>query len=415
MEMNKKTVVLLLVVLVMAQSGCSSNTESGESDSSLGVTPIATKENVVVSSLETGESSANYVSNAIPEGLFSDNFVILDNNIEAANIYEIDVTTPFHRTVEWAANNAEQMYAPTFVTDNWIDDSNLCFVLQWFMGSGFTCYSQESAEAESTGESSLIRYDPPSGTMKNMTETVHTIPINSIPDWEEIPITCMDGTIDPTAQVACIELDGNVFPREACYAPGEPPYFPDECDTLHCFGLSDHYINGIPLMGTLNILGVPSGIFEYHEMVGPTYGFCSNLFTKRGGARRNHDYVVFTLQSMDFSIKSTVQKDLPIKPVLECVDGICDALDYLPYYSAGNVEIYIAELAYLPLSELDINTLDFPEDAKTYLVPVWNLYFRYGENAGFCCATIDAISGESLYSKEYGFNDPRLEQPDPEG
>jgi len=376
--MNKKTVVLLLVVLVMAQSGCSSNTESGESDSSLGVTPIATKENVVVSSLETGESSANYVSNAIPEGLFSDNFVILDNNIEAANIYEIDVTTPFHRTVEWAANNAEQMYAPTFVTDNWTDDPNVWYVLQWSMGSGFNCYAQKSTETDPSDGNSLIRYDP-------------------------------------TAQVACIELDGNVFPREACFEPGEPPYFPEEFDTLHCFGLSDYYINGIPLIGTLNILGVPNGIFEYHEMVGPTYGSCSSLFTKSGGARRNHDYVVFTLQSMDFSIKSTVQKDLPIKPVLECVSGICDALDYLPYYSAGNVEIYIAELAYLPLSELDISALDFPEDAKTYLVPVWNLYFRYGENAGFCCATIDAISGESLYSKEYGFNDPRLEQPDPEG
>ena len=55
------------------------------------------------------------------------------------------------------------------------------------------------------------------------------------------------------------------------------------------------------------------------------------------------------------------------------------ALDYFPNYSLSNIQIYAAELAYMPLSEYDISTHD-DFGLKPYIFgSVWNLYFRYGE------------------------------------
>lgn len=133
---------------------------------------------------------------------------------------------------------------------------------------------------------------------------------------------------------------------------------------------------------------------------------------------RNDNIVIILTRTGDFSIKSEVKADLTIKSVFECKEGIEDALNYLLnvlpyYYSIENVHFYAAELVYVPLSNFADTTLDFLEDGKTYLVPVWNPYFVAGQYCLRFSVTIDGITGQSLYSKEYSLNDPRLERLDP--
>ena len=77
------------------------------------------------------------------------------------------------------------------------------------------------------------------------------------------------------------------------------------------------------------------------------------------------------------------------------------------------MKFYCAELTYLPLTNYDLSTYDYT-DERTFLIPVWQLYFEVGQYYPYYCITVDATTGKCLYSKEYSTVDQRLEKPDPE-
>ena len=412
---SRLLIVLLSVILIV--SSCRSHTDNTTNNDAPGVTPVITEtkpsKTGVPSSEENSkenDSSATKGPDRIPDGLFADNFVALNNSDGTAGIYEIDVLTPFHTTRKWGADHPHWTSDLSFSSRNWRIDDGIDRVSQWFMGDGFNCYLSPSEE----DNAQLVRYDPPVGTLEKLTETLHVIPLSDIPNWDEIPIESKRGELDPSISVACVELDGNVFPREACFEPGADPYFPREYNRIKLIGLAGCYIDKIPLCGTMSMFGTAAGICEYPGLLGPTVGAYSTLYSLTMGPVRNQDCAVMILRSKDFSIRSNVRENAIIKSIDECLPGIYEALDYFPNYSLSNIQIYAAELVYMPLSEYDISTHDFPDSGHTYLVPVWNLYFRYGEKRGFCCLTVDAITGKSLYSDKYKMNDPRFEPADEE-
>ena len=423
----KKSISVVLVFSLLFVTAChsSSSVENDEQSRPNDITPIVTS----ITSKESVDSqpdktyslpSVNPSRIEIPEDLeklFADNFIILDNSNGKANIYEIDVTAPFHYTREWEEKNGETFRQMSwFEAENWIGDDNLIFVKEWFLGKSFQCYLNPQDEVPQE-DNPQITYRSPKDTFADTTKRMRSTTINSIPNWNELPFITVKEPVDSQIQVPFVSLDGTIFPREACLEPGKPTYFPKEYDELQLIGLVDKYIDGIPVRGTLNMFSIPTGVYDYGDILqtAETIG----IMSQQTIPYRNENIVIILTRTGDFSIKSEVKADLPIKSVFECKEGIEDSLNYLLnvppyYYSIEDVHFYAAELVYLPLSNFDDKTLDFPEDGKTYLVPVWNLYFEAGQYCPYFCVTIDAITGQSLYSKEYSLNDPRLERPDPE-
>lgn len=423
----KKLVSMLMTGTLMFSTACHSSSSVASKGQTMpnDITPIVTRG----SSNESGEyttaapyslPSNNPSRIEIPENmekLFADNFLILDNSNGRANVYEINVTAPFQYTREWEEKNGETLRQMTwFEAEDWTGEDNLIFVKEWFLGKSFSCYAKPQDEVPQA-DNPLIMYNSPEGTFANTIKSINGTTISSIPNGDELPFATITGIVDPQIQVPYFTLDGTVFPREACFEPGKPVYFPKDYDELQLIGLVDKYIDGIPVLGTLNMFSIPTGVFDYGDILqtAETIG----IMTQTTIPYRNKNIVVIMTRTGDFSIKSVVKSDLPIKSVFECKEGIEDSLNYLlnvpPYsYSIEDVHFYAAELVYLPLSNFDVKTYDFPEDGKTYLVPVWNLYFEAGRYCPYFCVTIDAITGQSLYSKEYSLNDPRLERPDPE-
>lgn len=424
---TKKSISVVLVFSLLFVTAChsSSSVENDEQSRPNDITPIVTS----ITSKESVDSqpdktyslpSVNPSRIEIPEDLeklFADNFIILDNSNGKANIYEIDVTAPFHYTREWEEKNGETFRQLSwFEAENWMVDDNLIFVKEWYMGKSFQCYLNPQNEVPQ-GDNPQIMYKAPEDTFANTTKRMKSTTISSIPNWNELPFVTVKESVDPQMLVPFVSLDGTIFPREACFEPGKPPYFPEEYDELQLIGLVDKYIDGIPVLGTLNMFSIPTGVYDYEGILhtAETIG----IMSQQTIPYRNENIVIILTRTGDFSIKSEVKSDLPIKSVFECKEGIEDSLNYLLnnppyYYSIEDVHFYAAELVYLPLSNFDDISLDFPENGKTYLVPVWNLYFEAGPYCPYFCVTIDAISGQSLYSKEYSLNDPRLERPDPE-
>lgn len=437
-EAKGKFPIVLILCMSIVLSACSrSSKESKESvegenlmtsDSQLAqdVTPIATKPAEQTSetfqgTIETNptETTQNERIVDISNRAFADNFTVIDNSGGTVNVYEIDVALPLHTTRQWQEEHGkDESQLSFFEADHWTYAYDILFVRDWYFGSAFNCFAEEVSENGSTKDTPLIRYTPPEDTIRNTVAGMSVMTIGEIPDWESLPFDTSVGSIDPDQPILCFNFDGAVFPRNARYCPGKPAYFPEDCDVLHCVGIADKYIDNIPVCGDFNYMSCPRGVFEYGDLISHTKGSC--LMHTQGIPYRNGDTILHFGRSGDFTIRSVVKEDIPLKPVTECLDAVAESLEYfnspLPYLSMDTVQIYAAELAYLPLSEYDLDTYDYSESAKTYLVPVWNFYL-YSETYNCCCSfciSIDATTGKALYSKEYALDDPRMEMPDEE-
>ena len=65
----------------------------------------------------------------------------------------------------------------------------------------------------------------------------------------------------------------------------------------------------------------------------------------------------------------------------------------------------------MPISDYDVNAYDYAVDGHTYLIPVWQVYYKgdfMGMGIGTGCIVIDAVTGESIYSTEYSYQDKRI-------
>ena len=429
--MKKRYISSALLCTLLFLVACSSNSSSIENNNATNlndITPIVTSssssqsdtyiQNETTSSEESLlTENKQYHTEPVPEelrSLFSENFAIIDNSDGTANVYEIKLDNPFHYTTEWDDMNLPYTTSlPYFEADNWMGDANLITVKDWFLGTSFNAFSLPTDNSSAPREDTeLITYAPPVDTFPNTVKKMHVESIGSISQWEELPFCTYPERIDSGAWVACFDLDGDAFPRDARPAPDKPLFYPEEHDTLHMFCLADKYIDGIPVFGSLYPISYPTGVYDYEDILQTARP--TSLIARNTIPYRNGNNVVVMVRTGEFSIQSTIRSNLPIKSVYDCIDGIEDAVNYLinippVYYTIDTIHIYAAELAYLPLCNFDVEALDFSEDAITYLVPVWNIYFEPGQYCPYCCLTIDAITGESLYSKEYSVNDRRLE------
>lgn len=391
----KRYAIVICVCLFVTSCSRGSDIERGGYSSPLDVTPIVSsqKSDAEETSLNNHTNEPN--DDTFPDTAFSDHFICLYNGNKTALVYEIEVES----------SNTEKNTS-CIETENWKYAYDLLWVIDWSFGKSFLCYS-EPIEAKGEIHADTIKYTPPADIATKTISSIRMIPLDSIPNREELPISFNGDDLSSQLQVVCIELDGDSFPREACFAPGETPYFPENYNTVHLVGLSERYIDGIPVFGTMGIIAsYPTDcVYEYGDLIGPTIG--SNLIGSLTIPSLNQDYCIRMQSFGEYRIVDTVD-ERSIMSVTECYNGIKESAEYLGL-SINQIQFYAAELAYLPLSNYDINSKDFSEDTRTFLIPVWNMYFLYGGSyqMGYCL-TIDATTGKSLYSKEYNLKDERV-------
>lgn len=417
----RKRIGTILISITILTSSCNSKSDIGGSDPSLDVTPIASSS--LTESTESNLLAVSGTRNAISsnekedigtiDDLLAENFAVLDNSDGFANIYKISVDIPFQRGRQWAEEHPGIFSELASIDANgWAFDYNLLFVKEWFFGKQFSCYSKEIPErGEIPDDVEVITYTPPFGIAQNTLDKLCITSIDSIPGWKQLPFDAVIGEISPKYQIMCLEYSRDDFPQDAKLTPSDTPYFPQEYENIRYVGLAEKYIDGIPVGGTLNYMAGPTGVYEYDSILEHALG--TTLLTSLSSPYINQDVAIQMMRTGGFEINEIVKEKCRVCPLEECTEGISDALTYLPF-SAGDIKIFAAELVYMPLSEFDVDKLNYSENAATYLIPVWNLYFTSGQGIPACCITIDAITGCSIYSKEYSIQDSRLEEHDNE-
>lgn len=410
MRLFHLSVVLLCMSVMLAACHTSTGIQEAETSLPLGVTPIVTKQNAKTTdfSIVEEKSSSTESENVMPsDSFFSNDFFILDNSDGYVNIYEIDVSVPMSRSQQWASEHAADLFFEEINTDHWTTEPYLFNSVRWFFGTSFVYSEVEEIEhgTKPDGFEDDI-FSPPPGITIKTTRTIQSLPFSSIPHREELPTNHVSLNKQVDCKVACLDLCNSDFPMET-------GYLSSEYDTYHLVGLADCYLDGIPIGGTMSVIALPGGdyVYEYGDLVGPTRG--GTLITGETAYSRYEDTIIGVYRTRDFRVKCIVSEKQPIMPVLKCRSAIEEALLYDPFIDSCNgIQMYAAELAYMPISEFDLQTKDFKKNGHTYLVPVWNVYYRSSDNAsgitGTACVSINAITGNALYSKDYPYQDKRI-------
>ena len=425
--------IIALFLAASVLTSCSSAGKTGnESDSAANVTgiisdagasadPASASETPLTSNTsayEPVDPIENPLKGTELEQYCTDNFVVLDNSNGYVNVYEIEPEIPMHLTKEWNRDHPRVDVDMAFIeASNWSYEYDRIWVLWWFMGKRIN-ESTKPADYESRPGEWVEQntYTPPDDVFAGVIEGMYVSTIGSIPGWMELPFRTSVGRVNPDNHILVLDLDGNIFPREATSALDEPPLFPEEYDTLHFISLTDKYIDNVPVYGSLYCIAEPWGVYDYEDVLHTARG--TNLITTITCTYQDKDTVVQMVRTGDFTVKNVLKQNLPVLPLSECVEGIKEAAEYFnnpPYnWTLDRMTFYCAELTYLPLTNYDITTYDYT-DERTYLIPVWNLYLYVdGQPAPGFCLIVDATTGKCLYSKEYSLYDERLEKPDPE-
>ena len=420
-----------IIALLMAASILASCKSASETSADLSSSDQMTSETVEPEYTDPGSGTSDGASYSyetiIPEEnplvgtelekYCSDNFVVLDNSNGFVNVYEIEPQDPLHLTRRWASDHLNVETNMTFFeSTNWVYEYDRLWVLWYFMGKPINCYSGKPDQMnEQDMFEDTVTYEAPEGAFSNVVSAMKVSKIGCIPGWMELPFSTSIGRIDPGNQILVFDMERSAFPEEASYAPGYPPYFPEEYDTLHFISLTDKYIDDIPVYGSLYCIAEPWGVYDYEDILHTARG--SNLITTMTGTYQINDTVVQMVRTDGFTVKQKLKSDLSVLPLSECVEGIKESAEYFniapEYWTIDQMTFYCAELSYLPLTNYDPETYDYT-DERTYLIPIWNLYFYVDKGAPGFCITVDATTGKSLYSKEYSLYDQRLEKPDPE-
>ena len=104
-------------------------------------------------------------------------------------------------------------------------------------------------------------------------------------------------------------------------------------------------------------------------------------------------------------------KNVPIISAEKALDSVKDAVGYVVYQQSSRAYVFAMELAYICVTEYDEETRSFPSPNEAVLMPVWVIYFYeedQAHNCGFNYAMVNAVNGESLYSKKYSPEDAAI-------
>lgn len=267
--------------------------------------------------------------------------------------------------------------------------------------------------------------------------------VNNIHNVKAVSLKDLDGGEDiaarldvpPETKVLCWTYELNGFPWE--YFNGSDWITVDkDIETVKYVQMGSQYVDGLPLTGSRTFCS-GNDTFEWEGVIGPSR-LTNNLFEYSPEAvysMINGD-CAYCFPTNTYTITDTVLSDQEIVDPKDCLDAIKEALIYDPAFSSRTpsadnpflvhvweteVEVYMMELSYVvldpePYEENDPNL----SSHELTLVPVWEVYFtvmdphdtRLLQNRKIM---INAVTGESLYSKTYGPDENEVLYPKTDG
>ena len=264
--------------------------------------------------------------------------------------------------------------------------------------------------------------------------------IENIHNVESVPLKNLAGGNDiaeklgipPETKVMCWTYNLDGFPWE--YFDGSDWIKVDkDIETVQYVQMSSQYVDGLPLTGSRSFCS-GKDTFEWDGVIGPSR-LRNNISEDNPQTiySRSNGGCAYCFPTNTYTITDTVLTDQEIVDPKDCLDAIKEALIYDPAFSdrtpsADNpflvhiweteVEVYMMELSYVVLDPepYEKNDPDLASHELT-LVPVWEVYFtvmdphdtRLLQNRQIM---INAVTGESLYSEEYGPDENEVLYPD---
>lgn len=403
--MNKKrklTNAIVVLILVLFATSCSDFSEQEASRSIRSSSIITTKEDAQVesdASFSTDSSSIS-VSESVSENEkdfcveYSDALLIVDYGKESANVYHAQ-------------------YAP--LADSWGDDwmvYGFVEIQDWCRGCPITIDG---------GDYYVLDRQTAIMNIKN----VHVKSLEDIAEGEEIARRM---NLDPSSSILCWSYSINDFPSKEFEALD---YFcaPVDLEQIQYTRISAQYIDGIPVYGTTS--GYKLYTYEWPGVIKGSR--LADTGVKDGYHINPSQTCILDIERAKYSKTETVESDMAIVPPESCLEEIKKALMYDPSAVlqtsvdrskeelldiwGKTVEVYCMELSYVALDSnprlCDENGYNEPEEDRMKheltLVPVWEVYYiitnpKNETTVADGKVMINAITGQSLYSNQYGPN-----------
>ena len=311
----------------------------------------------------------------------SDDMLVLNDSSGKANVYRIRYE-----------DMAEQLQE----NSQWENTSLLLQYTQWFSGMPID-YDLPK------------RFEPPENIWKRTMESWEIVSVDEIRESISLP-----DVENRKGNVFSVTFDLDGYPQGVEMVDGHS-FVSDKVKYIE----TPYRIDGIPVGGTgFTDRTVSWRFLEWNGVFSDTPGTClETLQTFFVGSENcledfvNDDTIVHIEPFPKHTIIETIMNDVPLISAEKALDSAKDAVGYVVYRQSSQAYVFAMELAYICVTEYDAETQSFPSPNEAVVMPVWVIYFYEEDqvhNCGFNYAMVNAVNGESLYSRKYSSEDDEI-------
>ena len=307
----------------------------------------------------------------------SDHLLVIDTSDGMAGVYRIQT------------EGEPQGIQPT---DDWpfiwdYVDSDPNEPMNWCLGDDIDWINITEDVSTDTYE----RYFPPEGIQFQTFDSIEMLTNADLTELQSLP-----GMADGQHIALCrYKLDLESYP------PKKKSVSFLQQDKIYYYQVVPMMEDNIPLYGSFYTNRMNLCVYEWDGVIEPTIG--SSIQIKEDYLK-NGDKMVVYFSFPSYSITETIMEPQKLVTYQEALESIDEAVEYkLGERQARSGYVFAAELVYSSLSEFDQSTLSFVTEDEAVLFPVWRFYYyeQGGYEAGVAYVDINAITGKSMYSKEF--------------
>lgn len=346
--------------------------------------PITEDSYADVSSVTT-DSEARKNSQSVVT--ISDHLIVIDSSNGTAGVYRIK------------ANGLAQCIQPN---DDWseFEDSDTVSggfypVLDWSHGQGVDWINITDDVSTDTYEI----YFPPENIQFQTFDSIEPLSESDLVELQSLP----NGIDDHHTAICRYELNLESYPEKK---RSTAPFL--QQDKVYYYRIVSTMDN-IPLCDCLYTSSNRTlYVCEWEDVIGPAIASSilpiSTILTK-------DDKLVHYSSLPSISVTETIVEPQKLVTYQEALESIDEAVSYqIEEYGGKEAYVFAVALEYSTLSEYDQTTKQVVMNDEAIAVPVWRFYYYehggYGDGVTF--ADINAVTGESIYSKEFPYGDERF-------
>ena len=315
---------------------------------------------------------------------FSENMLVVDYGKTTVNTYRAS-------------------YAP--LVDDWGDEwfvYGYGVLADWCIGCDLSIYDDKRESTEF--------FIPDYNNSILNAQNVCLISLNEIDDYEAIAQRL---DILPDSQILCWTYDVKDFPDK--YAQYMEFTTIVDIKEMKYARISSQYVDNIPTYGTTSCYGECT--FDWEGIIKPSR-IADEGILDSGRINPTRTFY-FEPGRGKYHVEEALISESPVVSPETCLDEIKRAIKYYPCAVIGNaeildiweknIEVYCMELTYCPLDPCPRNPDESESSHQLHelcLVPAWQVYYTVADpnSDRVCCGKvlINAVTGKSLFSDEYG-------------